>query len=80
VVAASKGATNEPDHPGYPARQGVGKDSLLEPAKYGVGPWNFAEVSPQQVLGRFCSQPWPHLRRQWHDDMARLALMLDIER
>jgi hypothetical protein len=33
--------------------QGVGKDSLLEPAKYGVGPWNFAEVSPQQVLGRF---------------------------
>ena len=26
---------------------------LLEPAKYAVGPWNFAEVSPQQVLGRF---------------------------
>jgi Family of unknown function (DUF5906) len=33
--------------------QGVGKDSLLEPAKYAIGPWNFAEVSPQQVLGRF---------------------------
>jgi hypothetical protein len=33
--------------------QGIGKDTLLEPVKYGVGPWNFAEVSPQQVLGRF---------------------------
>jgi Family of unknown function (DUF5906) len=33
--------------------QGTGKDSLLEPVKYAVGHWNFAEVSPQQVLGRF---------------------------
>jgi hypothetical protein len=33
--------------------QGIGKDSLLEPVKYAVGPWNFIEVSPQQVLGRF---------------------------
>ena len=33
--------------------QGIGKDTLLEPVKYGVGRWNFAEVSPQQVLGRF---------------------------
>ena len=33
--------------------QGIGKDSLLEPVKYAVGPWNFAEVSPQQMLGRF---------------------------
>ena len=33
--------------------QGIGKDSLLEPAKRAVGPWNFAEVSPQQLLGRF---------------------------
>ena len=33
--------------------QGIGKDTLLEPIKRAVGPWNFAEVSPQQVLGRF---------------------------
>jgi hypothetical protein len=33
--------------------QGIGKDTLLEPVKYAVGPWNFAEVSPQQLLGRF---------------------------
>jgi Family of unknown function (DUF5906) len=33
--------------------QSVGKDTLLAPVRYAVGPWNFAEVSPQQVLGRF---------------------------
>ena len=33
--------------------QGVGKDTLLAPVKYAVGAWNFAEVSPQQTLGRF---------------------------
>jgi hypothetical protein len=33
--------------------QGVGKDTLLEPVKRAVGPWNFSEVSPQQLLGRF---------------------------
>jgi len=35
--------------------QGIGKDSMLEPVKHAVGPWNCAEVSPQQVLGRFNS-------------------------
>jgi Family of unknown function (DUF5906) len=35
--------------------QGVGKDTLLEPVKAAVGPWNCSEVSPQQVLGRFNS-------------------------
>ena len=35
--------------------QGIGKDTLLEPVKYAVGPWNFHEVSPQQMLGRFNS-------------------------
>jgi hypothetical protein len=35
--------------------QGIGKDSMLEPIKHAVGPWNCAEVSPQQVLGRFNS-------------------------
>ena len=33
--------------------QGIGKDTLLEPVKRAIGPWNFAEVSPQQLLGRF---------------------------
>jgi Family of unknown function (DUF5906) len=33
--------------------QGIGKDTLLEPVKYAVGPWNFHEVSPSQLLGRF---------------------------
>jgi hypothetical protein len=33
--------------------QGIGKDTILEPIKYAVGPWNFTEVSPMQVLGRF---------------------------
>jgi Family of unknown function (DUF5906) len=32
---------------------GIGKDSLLEPVKHAVGPWNFAEVSPKQVLGKY---------------------------
>jgi Family of unknown function (DUF5906) len=33
--------------------QGIGKDTALEPAKHAVGPWNFLEVSPQHLLGRF---------------------------
>jgi hypothetical protein len=33
--------------------QGIGKDTLLEPVKRAVGPWNFTEVSPQVMLGRF---------------------------
>jgi hypothetical protein len=37
---------------GYP---GIGKDMLLVPVKHAIGPWNFAEASPQQVLGRFNS-------------------------
>lgn len=36
-------------------KQGIGKDTILEPVKYAVGPWNFAEVSPQQLLGNFNS-------------------------
>jgi DNA polymerase III delta prime subunit len=35
--------------------QGIGKDTMLEPVKYAVGPWNVNEVSPQQLLGRFNS-------------------------
>jgi hypothetical protein len=33
--------------------QGIGKDTLLEPVKRAVGPWNFQDVSPKQLLGRF---------------------------
>lgn len=33
--------------------QGIGKDTLLEPVKAAVGAWNFAEVSPAHMLGRF---------------------------
>jgi hypothetical protein len=33
--------------------QGIGKDTFLEPVKQGVGPWNFQEVSPATILGRF---------------------------
>ncbi len=33
--------------------QGIGKDTLLEPVKAAVGSWNFQEVSPQNLLGRF---------------------------
>jgi hypothetical protein len=33
--------------------QGIGKDTLLEPVKRAVGPWNLHEVSPQHMLGRF---------------------------
>jgi hypothetical protein len=33
--------------------QGIGKDTLLEPVKHAVGPWNFHDVSPGHLLGRF---------------------------
>ena len=33
--------------------QGVGKDTILEPVKIAIGPWNFSEVSPVQMMGRF---------------------------
>jgi hypothetical protein len=33
--------------------QGIGKDTLLEAVKLAIGPWNFNEVSPVQMLGRF---------------------------
>lgn len=32
---------------------GVGKDTMLDPVRHGVGPWNFQEITPQQLLGRF---------------------------
>ena len=35
--------------------QGIGKDTLLEPVKHAVGPWNCQEVAPSVMLGRFNS-------------------------
>jgi hypothetical protein len=34
-------------------KPGIGKDAVLDPLKSAVGPWNFAEISPQAVLGNF---------------------------
>jgi hypothetical protein len=33
--------------------QGIGKDSLLAPVRHAVGTWNFYDVSPTHLLGRF---------------------------
>lgn len=33
--------------------QGIGKDTMLEPVKRAVGPWNCQEATPQMLLGRF---------------------------
>ena len=33
--------------------QGIGKDSMLAPVRYAVGAWNFYDVSPAHLLGRF---------------------------
>jgi hypothetical protein len=33
--------------------QGVGKDTLLDPIRHAVGPWNFHDITPTQLLGRF---------------------------
>jgi hypothetical protein len=33
--------------------QGIGKDTILEPVKQAVGPWNVEEISPQHLMGRF---------------------------
>jgi hypothetical protein len=35
--------------------QGIGKDSMLEPLKHAVGPWNFHDVSPTHLFGPFNS-------------------------
>ncbi|MBR1238472.1 primase-helicase family protein, partial [Bradyrhizobium sp. AUGA SZCCT0182] len=29
---------------------GIGKDTILEPLKHGVGPWNFKEISPPDIM------------------------------
>jgi hypothetical protein len=32
---------------------GIGKDTMLEPLKHGVGPWNFKEVSPPDIMSAY---------------------------
>jgi hypothetical protein len=32
---------------------GIGKDTIVEPVVRAVGPWNFAEVTPSQLMGPF---------------------------
>lgn len=32
---------------------GIGKDALLEPVAYAVGPWNLIDVSPKHIMGTF---------------------------
>jgi hypothetical protein len=33
--------------------QGIGKDTLLEPVKHAVGPWNFQEITPTHLFNSF---------------------------
>jgi hypothetical protein len=35
--------------------QGIGKDTLLDPIRHAVGPGNFHDITPTQLLGRFNS-------------------------
>jgi hypothetical protein len=36
--------------------QGVGKDTMIEPVKRAIGPWNFKEVAPKNIFDAF--NPW----------------------
>ena len=31
----------------------IGKDTILVPVRYAIGPWNFDDISPPELLGRF---------------------------
>jgi hypothetical protein len=44
----------KPNHVlGLGGGQGIGKDTLLEPIKVAVGPWNFKEISPANLFDPF---------------------------
>ena len=49
--------------------QGIGKDTLLEPVKRAVGPWNFREVSPQHTARPL--QRLPEIRDPARERSAR---------
>jgi len=37
----------------FSGKPGIGKDTLVEPVKQAVGPWNFQDVTPTQITQRF---------------------------
>ena len=37
----------------FGGKPGIGKDTLLEPVKQAIGPWNFQDVTPTQITERF---------------------------
>ncbi len=41
------GREDQPRHR-HGRREGIGKDTILEPVKHAVGPWNLKEVSPRR--------------------------------
>jgi hypothetical protein len=43
---------------------GIGKDTMLEALKHSIGPWNFYEASPQDVMG------------QWNDYIKSVVLRI----
>jgi len=47
---------------------GIGKDTLIEPLKYGVGPWNFREISPHDVM------------EKWNDYMRAVVIRVSEAR
>ena len=47
---------------------GIGKDTLLEPVKYAVGPWNFQEITP------------PHLTQQFNGFVKSVILRINEAR
>lgn len=39
-------------------KPGIGKDTIIEPVRQAIGPWNVADIAPDTLLGRFT----PHAR------------------
>jgi hypothetical protein len=37
----------------FGGKPGIGKDTILEPVKQAIGPWNFQDATPSQITGRF---------------------------
>ena len=52
AARAGAGDQGEP-RDGAGRAAGIGKDTILEPLRHAIGPWNFSEVTPVQMMGRF---------------------------
>ncbi len=50
-------------------KMGIGKDSILAPVKEAVGPWNFRDVSPTDIMGE-----------KWNDYVASVVLRVNENR